>query len=277
MATIKDIATRLGVSVSTVSKGLNGASDISEELRQMVLDTAVEMGYATKKSKKKDNSLIQVISPYYGNFEEKVVEEESEAILTSANEETEETKEPETESKIAKTKKQEEPEQPKKKRGRPKKEKVEEKISFPEKEQQDERVENVNENRVKMPCMPEIKEFEKKLAMVDKTQPVEKRIKFVLDAMGFKQLSEKSQKNIMEIATTAVKSSRMSYDIIAVKAQIQGDSPMTARMEFANFVNNFAKKYDSSAQVKILEFLSDLQKIIMFESEIEDYSDLNEN
>lgn len=41
MATIKDIATRLGVSVSTVSKGLNGASDISEELRQMVLDTAV--------------------------------------------------------------------------------------------------------------------------------------------------------------------------------------------------------------------------------------------
>ena len=28
MATIKDIATRLGVSISTVSKGLNGASDI---------------------------------------------------------------------------------------------------------------------------------------------------------------------------------------------------------------------------------------------------------
>ena len=41
MATIKDIANRLGVSVSTVSKGLNGASDISEELRQMVLDTAL--------------------------------------------------------------------------------------------------------------------------------------------------------------------------------------------------------------------------------------------
>ena len=51
MATIKDIANRLGVSVSTVSKGLNGASDISDELRQMVLDTAVEMGYSTKRSK----------------------------------------------------------------------------------------------------------------------------------------------------------------------------------------------------------------------------------
>jgi LacI family transcriptional regulator len=55
MATIKDIATRLGVSVSTVSKGLNGASDISDDLRQAVLDTAVEMGYSTKRSRKEEN------------------------------------------------------------------------------------------------------------------------------------------------------------------------------------------------------------------------------
>ena len=55
MATIKDIANRLGVSVSTVSKGLNGASDISEELRQAVLDTAVELGYSTKRSRKVEN------------------------------------------------------------------------------------------------------------------------------------------------------------------------------------------------------------------------------
>lgn len=52
MATIKDIADKLGISISTVSKGLNGASDISEELRQTVLDTAVEIGYTTKKMKK---------------------------------------------------------------------------------------------------------------------------------------------------------------------------------------------------------------------------------
>lgn len=54
MATIKDIANRLGISISTVSKGLNGASDISAELRQQVLDTAVEMGYSTKRSKKEE-------------------------------------------------------------------------------------------------------------------------------------------------------------------------------------------------------------------------------
>ncbi len=60
MATIKDIAERLGISISTVSKGLNGASDISEDLRQTVLDTAVEMGYATKKSKKAAHKKLAV-------------------------------------------------------------------------------------------------------------------------------------------------------------------------------------------------------------------------
>ena len=56
--TIKDIANRLGVSISTVSKGLNGASDISEDLRQFVLDTAIEMGYQTKKMKKEENKKL---------------------------------------------------------------------------------------------------------------------------------------------------------------------------------------------------------------------------
>ena len=37
MATIKDIAKKLGIATSTVSKGLNGAKDISEETRQLVL------------------------------------------------------------------------------------------------------------------------------------------------------------------------------------------------------------------------------------------------
>jgi LacI family transcriptional regulator len=51
MATIKDIADKLGISPSTVSKGLNGAHDISEEMRKQVLDTAIELGYASKKIK----------------------------------------------------------------------------------------------------------------------------------------------------------------------------------------------------------------------------------
>lgn len=58
MATIKDIAKALDIAVSTVSKGLNGASDISEELRQQVIDKAVELGYTTKKMQKQEKKKI---------------------------------------------------------------------------------------------------------------------------------------------------------------------------------------------------------------------------
>lgn len=61
MPTIKDIATKLGIAVSTVSKGLNGASDISEEMRQLVLDTAVEMGYSSKRVQKMGNRKVCIL------------------------------------------------------------------------------------------------------------------------------------------------------------------------------------------------------------------------
>ena len=53
MSTLKGIAEKLGVSVGTVSKGLNGADDISETLRRSILDTAVEMGYTNSRTQKK--------------------------------------------------------------------------------------------------------------------------------------------------------------------------------------------------------------------------------
>lgn len=58
MVTIKDIAERLGVSVSTVSKGLNGGSDISDALRSTILETAVEMGYTSRRARKVENRTI---------------------------------------------------------------------------------------------------------------------------------------------------------------------------------------------------------------------------
>lgn len=58
MATIKDIAQKLGVSIGTVSKGLNGAKDISPELRRTILDTAVELGYTPKRMKSAENKRV---------------------------------------------------------------------------------------------------------------------------------------------------------------------------------------------------------------------------
>lgn len=45
MATIKELSLKCGVSVSTVSKALNGYHDISESTKELVIKTANEMGY----------------------------------------------------------------------------------------------------------------------------------------------------------------------------------------------------------------------------------------
>lgn len=61
MATIQDIADRLGVSKGTVSKAINNAPDISETLRKTILDTAVEMGYTRMRRQKNDAKRFCII------------------------------------------------------------------------------------------------------------------------------------------------------------------------------------------------------------------------
>ena len=48
---IKDIANDLHLSISTVSKALNGAFDVSNETKQLVLDYAKKVGYKATKTK----------------------------------------------------------------------------------------------------------------------------------------------------------------------------------------------------------------------------------
>ena len=144
-------------------------------------------------------------------------------------------------------------------------------------ENTEESIESISSKpRIKMECMPEIKDFEETLASVDKTQPVEERVRYVLEAMGLRKLSTKEQKQIIEIASTAVRKERMAFDIIFVEAKIPIEQTMTARMTFSKFVNDFVQKYESDRKVKVLTFLSELQKIIMFESEIESFSDFTD-
>ncbi|MBR1622957.1 MAG: LacI family DNA-binding transcriptional regulator, partial [Pseudobutyrivibrio sp.] len=45
MVSLKDIASRCGVSVATVSKSLNDHSDIGQETKQRVRQVAKELGY----------------------------------------------------------------------------------------------------------------------------------------------------------------------------------------------------------------------------------------
>ncbi|MGN0299268.1 MAG: LacI family DNA-binding transcriptional regulator [Lachnospiraceae bacterium] len=62
MATMHDIAQKLGISKGTVSKGLNNASDISEDMRKKILETAVELGYVHKRLQKKEQALCILVA-----------------------------------------------------------------------------------------------------------------------------------------------------------------------------------------------------------------------
>lgn len=59
MVTLNDIAARLGISKSTVSKGLSNASDVSEELRKKIIETAAEMGYSGRRTQKRLCILVE--------------------------------------------------------------------------------------------------------------------------------------------------------------------------------------------------------------------------
>lgn len=61
MTTIQDIADKMGVSKSTVSKALNDAPDISEVLRKQVLETAVALGYTKLRRYKKTTKKVCII------------------------------------------------------------------------------------------------------------------------------------------------------------------------------------------------------------------------
>ncbi len=61
MATINDIAEKLGISKSTVSKGLNNARDVSEEMRKKILEAAVELGYVNRRLQKERKALCILV------------------------------------------------------------------------------------------------------------------------------------------------------------------------------------------------------------------------
>jgi len=65
--TIKDIAREVGVSITTVSRALTGYSDVAEETRRRILETAVALGYSpnvtAQRLQKRRTDTIGFITP----------------------------------------------------------------------------------------------------------------------------------------------------------------------------------------------------------------------
>ena len=69
-ATLKDIANKLGISITTVSRGLAGYSDVSEGTRLRIRETAEELGYqpniTARRLKKQRTDTLGFILPTFG-------------------------------------------------------------------------------------------------------------------------------------------------------------------------------------------------------------------
>lgn len=70
--TIKDIARKLGISASTVSRALRGSTEINEDTRKLVVDLAKELKYTPNpialSLKEKKSKVIGVIVPEIANY-----------------------------------------------------------------------------------------------------------------------------------------------------------------------------------------------------------------
>lgn len=77
--TIQDIADKMGVSKSTVSKALSGSSDINEKTREKILTCASELGYVIGKERSQKNSSVAIF--IYGIFFENLNQFGYEIIL----------------------------------------------------------------------------------------------------------------------------------------------------------------------------------------------------
>lgn len=123
--------------------------------------------------------------------------------------------------------------------------------------------------RNKLENMPEVKEFEEILGSVDKTQPVKERVQYVLNAMGLNNRTLEEQRQIVSFVSAAVTKKEMAFDRITADAKIPEEKSLAVRMSLSEFINDFVKRYGGSERVKVLTFLSELQGIVMQESEIE--------
>ena len=114
---------------------------------------------------------------------------------------------------------------------------------------------------------------------LDKTQPIEDRVRYVLRPMGWENNSEENQM-IFEITNTAVRLKEFDLDMVFAKANIQEESYLKVRMTFSKFINDFVSTYSKTIndfvkvhdapdkKVKLLDFLKELQKVVINEDEL---------
>lgn len=105
-------------------------------------------------------------------------------------------------------------------------------------------------------------EFYEILANVDKTQPIEERVKFVLNAMG-PAVDPEDHKDFTNIAVAAAKSEKVDLAKIFAECNIAVDEAANEQAKFATFIKAYVIKYAPQKKVRLVNFLEELKKGII--------------
>lgn len=132
------------------------------------------------------------------------------------------------------------------------------------------------ESHNEVTSMFNIPSFEEILKNVDKTQSVEERVYYILNAMGFENEFVIDQHFIYAIVDTGVRQKKIAFDIIFIKAYIDMKDTQKAKKKLSEFINRYANKNGFNERVTILSFLKELQKHIMLDNELEDFDDFTD-
>lgn len=115
-----------------------------------------------------------------------------------------------------------------------------------------------------LPCFQEL------IDCVDDTQPVDERVRTLLNAIGLNQRTGEEQHRILEVVNMAIKMKDIDFDAIGEKLEISTEDISGARMILSELLNVYiASNAPSVGKIKAIDFLKELQKVIMTQQEID--------
>ena len=108
--------------------------------------------------------------------------------------------------------------------------------------------------------------FKEIFSKVNKIQPIQARIQFVLKSMGLDERQQEEKYWILEIANNAIKQKNLDNSF-NLKNNIPKDQKELAQMVFSEFVNTFLNKHEGNKMIRLVDFLKEFQKNILTDIE----------
>ena len=122
------------------------------------------------------------------------------------------------------------------------------------------------ESMVKMHCMPRIQSFESALESIDKTQPIEERVKKILTFMAD---GKKIENEIFIMVNTAITLKKIELSVVFAKSGLNAKEYGSSWMMVSKFINDYVQQYVSGTTVKATVFIEELQRVLLTEEELE--------